>query len=213
MMLGTPTTQDRSGWWAGGRTAACNGVNSLLLLSLLDDEGDELLDQQDEDEEPDDPTHDAQDNEGHGVVHFFHCMARAGREGGGRGEQESTGAQQDGSPMATALQPAPTQPPALPKPCSRKRKMEHGAYQAKAQHKEVPPPPPPHTYPPTDTHTQFWNNSDSGPTAGLTWPPNTHIKNVTASFWVFFVHTGKIKTLLVTTFMWQVDFGVRASGF
>ena len=105
MMPGTPTTQDRSGWWAGGRTAACNGVNSLLLLSLLDDEGNELLDQQDEDEEPDDPTHDTQDNEGHGVVHFFHCMARAGREGGGRGKQESAGAQHDGSPMATALQP------------------------------------------------------------------------------------------------------------
>lgn len=68
----------------------CCEVNSLFLLSLLEDEGDELLEQQDEDEEPNDPAHNSQDDECHCVVHFFHCMARAGREGGGQGEQESS---------------------------------------------------------------------------------------------------------------------------
>lgn len=60
-------------WWR---------VNSLLLLSLLDDESDELLDQKDEDEEPDEAPHSSQDDEGYGVVHFFHCEARQEEKSG-----------------------------------------------------------------------------------------------------------------------------------
>ena len=56
-------------------------ANSLLFLSLLEDKSDELLDQQDEDKEPNDPTHDSQDDKRHRVVHFFHYMATASREG------------------------------------------------------------------------------------------------------------------------------------
>lgn len=48
-------------------------AHSLLLLRLLNDEGDQLLDQEDEDQEPDDAPHDGQDDECHRVVHFFHC--------------------------------------------------------------------------------------------------------------------------------------------
>lgn len=97
--------QDENGWWADGRIEVCCEVNSLFLLSLLEDEGDELLEQQDEDEEPNDPAHNSQDDEGHCVVHFFHCVARAGREGGGQGGQESSTWSQ--APWQCSLQPQP----------------------------------------------------------------------------------------------------------
>lgn len=69
----------------GGREHAM-AANSLLLLSLFEDKGDELLEQQDEDEEPNDPAHNGQDDECHGVVHFLHCTARARRERGDKRE-------------------------------------------------------------------------------------------------------------------------------
>lgn len=85
-------------WW---EERACHGVNSLFLLSFLQDEGDELLHQQDEDEEPNNATHDSQDDECHCVVHFFHCMARVGREGTDKKEQESYGGKHHSSPRST----------------------------------------------------------------------------------------------------------------
>lgn len=121
----------------------CCEVNSLFLLSLLEDEGDELLEQQDEDEEPNDPAHNSQDDECHCVVHFFHCMARAGREGGGQGEQESSTWSQ--APRQRSLQPQPLgyippRPPALPRPYRENQKLDCGALQAKALHKGAPSP-------------------------------------------------------------------------
>lgn len=50
-------------WW---------GVNSLLFSGLLEDEGDELLQQQNADQKTNDPAHHSQDDECHCIVHFFH---------------------------------------------------------------------------------------------------------------------------------------------
>ena len=155
-----------------GRTGGYNGVNSLLLLSLLDDEGDELLDQQDEDEEPDDPTHDAQDDEGHRVVHFFHYMARAGGEEAGRGE-ESPGAQHDGSPMGTALQPwhlGHAHPHPAPNPLEAfQQEAEAGRWRPSGEGTtQRGSSSTPSTHIPSHRHTQFWNNPDPGPRAVLT---------------------------------------------
>lgn len=72
-----------------GGAGTCWGVNSLLLLSLLDDESDELLDQKDEDKEPDEAPHSSQDDESHGVVHFFHCEAGQEEKSGVVGRQGS----------------------------------------------------------------------------------------------------------------------------
>lgn len=115
--------RDENGWWAGGKA----GVNLLLLLSLLDDEGNELLNQQDEDEEPNDPAHDTQDDEGHGVVHFFHFMVREGKEEGWRRRAGVTW-----STMAAQQLPS-LQPGHLghAHPSRKQEKLEYGIHQAK----------------------------------------------------------------------------------
>lgn len=70
MTVGGGLAEKRSMLWS----------NSLLFLRLLEDKGDELLDQQDEDKEPNDPTHNGQDDKCHRVVHFFHYMSQPGEK-------------------------------------------------------------------------------------------------------------------------------------
>lgn len=101
------------------------GVNLLLLLSLLDDEGNELLNQQAKMRSPMTPPHDTQDDEGHGCP-LFHFVVREGKEEGWRRRAGVTW-----STMAAQQLPS-LQPGHLghAHPSRKQEKLEYGIHQA-----------------------------------------------------------------------------------